>query len=82
MINQGGLGNTRFIDGPADIAISFSSCLPPMAIAELAFRAERCRSSLPTLFGAIGVTLLALLTTLGVYSASTMMWILRTTTAF
>lgn len=82
MINPGGLGNTRLIDGPADIAISFASYLLPMAIAELAFWAERRRSSLATLVGAIGVTLLAALTTLGVYAASTMMWIPRITAAF
>lgn len=82
MINQGPLGNTALIDGPADIAISFASYLLPMAIAELAFWAERRRSSLATLVGAIGVSLLAALTTLGVYAASTMMWIPRITAAF
>ena len=82
MVNPEGFGNTRFIDGPADIAISFASYLLPMAIAELAFWAEKRRSSIPTLIGAIGVTLLALLTTLGVYAASTMMWIPRITAAF
>jgi Predicted membrane protein (DUF2306) len=82
MVNPSGLGNTRLIDGPADIAISFASYLLPMAIAELAFWAERRRSSLATLVGAVGVTLLAALTTLGVYAASTMMWIPRITAAF
>jgi hypothetical protein len=82
MVNPGGLGNTRLIDGPADIAISFASYLLPMAVAELAFWAERRRSSLATFVGAIGVTLLALLTTYGVYAASTMMWIPRISAAF
>ena len=81
MINPGGLGNTGLIDGPADIAISFASYLLPMAIAELAFWAERRKSSLAMLIGATGVTILALLTTLGVYAASTMMWIPRITAA-
>ena len=82
MVNQGPLGNTRLIDGPADIAISFASYLLPMAIAELAFWSERRRSSLTTLIAAIGVTLLALLTTLGVYAATTMMWLPRITAAY
>lgn len=77
MINQGPLGNTRTIDGPADIAISFASYLLPMAIAELAFWAERRKSSKAILVGAIGVSLMALITAIGVYSASTMMWIPR-----
>jgi hypothetical protein len=81
MVNQGPLGNTRSIDGPADIAISFASYILPMAIAELAFWAERRKSSRSTLIGAIGVTLLAAVTTLGVFAASTMMWIPRITAA-
>jgi hypothetical protein len=81
MVNQGPLGNTRSIDGPADIAISFASYLLPMAIAELAFWAERRKSSRSTLIGAIGVTLLAAVTILGVFAASTMMWIPRITAA-
>ena len=82
MINQGPLGNTSKIDGPADIAISFASYLLPMAIAELAFWAERRRQSLTTFFAALGVSIMALLTLVGVFAASTMMWIPRITTAF
>ncbi|WP_026375286.1 DUF2306 domain-containing protein [Aestuariibacter salexigens] len=82
MLNQGPLGNTRQIDGPADIAISFASYLLPMAIAELVFRAEKARSSKMILAAAVGVTCMALLTMLGVFAASSMMWIPRISAAF
>lgn len=77
MIHQGPFGNTRQIDGPADIAISFASYLLPMAVAELVFWAEKHRGAWSSLLASITVTLMALLTFLGVYAASTMMWIPR-----
>ena len=81
MANPGGLGNTRTIDGPADIAISFASYLLPMAVAELAFWAERRRTPKSILIGAIFLTLMAIITTFGVFAASTMMWLPRITAA-
>lgn len=81
MVNQGPRGNTGSIDGPADIAISFASYLLPMAIAELAFWAERRKSPISTLVGAIGLSIMAAITALGVYAASIMMWLPRITAA-
>ena len=81
MVNDGPYGNTRLIDGPADIAISFASYLLPMAIAELVFWAERRKESLTWLVAALGVSLMAVLTAFGVYAASTMMWIPRISSA-
>jgi hypothetical protein len=81
MVNPGGLGNTRTIDGPADIAISFASYLLPMAVAELAFWAEKRNSPKSILIGSIFITLMAIITTVGVFAASTMMWLPRITAA-
>ncbi len=77
MIHQGPFGNSRQIDGPADIAISFASYLLPMAVAELVFWAEKHRETWASFAAAITVSLMAMLTLVGVYAASTMMWIPR-----
>lgn len=77
---QGGLGNSRNIDGPADMVISFSSYLLPMCFAELYFWAERqqnvrkkwlafsilCIGGLLTLFGIICATLLMWMPRIGI----------------
>lgn len=77
MINQGPYGNTSNIDGPADIAISFASYLLPMAIAELAFWAEKRKSPKALFVGAVGVSVIAIITAIGVFAASSMMWLPR-----
>lgn len=74
MVNQGALGNSSKIDGPADIALSFASFLLPMAIAELAFWAEGQRKNSATLVAACGVTFATVITLIGVVAASMMMW--------
>jgi hypothetical protein len=77
MIHQGPYGNSRLIDGPADVALSLASYLLPMAVAELVFWAERRREAWVSFVSSITVSLMALLTFFGVYAASTMMWIPR-----
>ncbi|WP_371187005.1 DUF2306 domain-containing protein [Thalassotalea maritima] len=77
MVNQGPLGNSKQIDGPADIAISFASYLLPMVVAEIVFWAERKNQVRPKLIAALSVSCLALITIVGVYAASTKMWIPR-----
>lgn len=74
LVNQGPLGNSRTIDGPADIALSFASYLLPMAIAEIVFWAERQRSAKATIGAAVGVSFAALITLIGVVAATMMMW--------
>ncbi|RPJ67663.1 DUF2306 domain-containing protein [Alteromonas sediminis] len=77
MINQGPMGNTRLIDGPADIAISFASYLLPMAAVEIVFWAEKKKTSIPKLIACIVTSILALVTIIGVYAATSMLWIPR-----
>ena len=74
MLNQGPLGNSPNIDGPADIALSFCSFLLPMAIAELAFWAEKQRKKSITLTAAFGVSFATVITSIGVVAASMLMW--------
>lgn len=74
MINQGTLGNSANIDGPADIALSFASFLLPMAIAELAFWAEKQRNTRSTVIAACAVSFATAITLIGVVAASMMMW--------
>lgn len=82
IVNQGANGNTRNIDGPADIILSFASYLLPMIIAEIIFWAQRNRSNnikwIASGFAVIGV----LITVIGVGAAITMMWFPRIKQAF
>ncbi|MDN3651990.1 DUF2306 domain-containing protein [Thalassotalea ponticola] len=82
MVNQGPLGNSAKIDGPADIAISFASFIIPMAVAELVFWSERRTTTRALIIAAVAVSLAVLITLLGVYAASTMMWLPRITATF
>ncbi|MDF2178172.1 DUF2306 domain-containing protein [Aliiglaciecola sp. CAU 1673] len=82
MINQGPLGNNSTIDGPADMVLAFASYLLPMAIAELVFWAEKQAKPKVTLMAAMGVTFAALITFIGVVSATMMMWGPRILAAF
>lgn len=74
LVNQGPLGNSQQIDGPADIALSFACYLLPMAIAELAFWAERRSKSPITWLAAVGVSFGAMMTLIGVVAATLGMW--------
>lgn len=74
IINQGSFGNTRTIDGPADIALSIACYLLPMAIAEFIFWAKR-KSSQKIKWAAVGLTFVGMaITLIGVGAASMMMW--------
>ena len=74
LMNQGPLGNSRTIDGPADMALSFASYLLPMAIAELAFWAESKRRDSINWLASGGVWMGFLVTLIGVVAATMMMW--------
>ena len=74
MVNQGPNGNSRAIDGPMDITLSFASYLLPMAIAELVFWAKRQKQSQKVFFSAIGMSIGALITLVGVVAVVMMMW--------
>ena len=74
VINQGPNGNSKHIDGPADIALSFLCYLVPMLLAELVFYAKRSRHV--EIKWSVAVFALAGLafTVIGVGAASMMMW--------
>lgn len=81
LVNQGSNGNSKNIDGPADIALSFASYLLPMLIAEVIFLARKSKSNntkwAATSFAIIGV----IITTIGIVAATVMMWVPRITQA-
>jgi len=77
VVNQGANGNSASIDGPADIALSFASYLLPMAIAEVIFWAQRNKNNNIKWLAAIFAGTGAIITTVGVAAAVTMMWIPR-----
>lgn len=82
LINQGPLGNSSTIDGPADIVLSLASFLLPMAIAELVFRSEKSAQPKTLWTAAIAATFGTLVTLIGVVAASMMMWGPRILAAF
>lgn len=74
VINQGANGNTKTIDGPADIALSFACYLLPMAIAEFVFWAQRTRNQGIKWLACGVVSLGVIVTFIGVSAATMMMW--------
>ncbi|MFS2317990.1 DUF2306 domain-containing protein [Maricaulis sp. D1M11] len=74
MLNQGPMGNTSNLDGPADLALSFGSYLVPLAVLELYQRATDL-SSAPFKWIMTAVVFLgALATGFGVFAAYAMLW--------
>lgn len=77
MVNQGPLGNTRTVDGPADIALSFACYLLPMLFTEIYFWLKKQRSARRIWAGATFLLTGALITLIGVVAATMMMWFPR-----
>lgn len=74
MVNQGPLGNSSNIDGPADIAFSFACYALPMIIAEIYFWAERSKTKKATIVLNLTLSIAVTITLIGVLAASMMMW--------
>ncbi|WP_252736011.1 DUF2306 domain-containing protein [Aestuariibacter sp. A3R04] len=74
MLNQGALGNSANLDGPADIILSFSSYLLPMVIAELIFKARQSKAASARLIAIISVLFAIIITLFGTVAATMMMW--------
>lgn len=74
--NQGPNGNTKNLDGPADIFLSFSCYALPMIIAELIFWAKRQpKSQSYKVIFTICITFIGtIITAVGVVAASMFMW--------
>lgn len=81
VVTGGGYGNSRTLDGPADMIISFACYLLPMAFAELYFWAQRQRNEKHKwlALGVLGVG--CLITMIGVGCAIMLMWIPRISVA-
>ncbi|MEI4551792.1 DUF2306 domain-containing protein [Pseudoalteromonas spongiae] len=77
VVNQGPLGNSRNLDGPADIAMSFACYLLPMFIAELVFWAKRANNLAVKWLVAFVSVFGAAITLIGVGAATMMMWLPR-----
>jgi Predicted membrane protein (DUF2306) len=73
ILNQGPLGNSDHLDGPADIGLSFACYLLPMALAELYFWAER-KTRWAQWGAAIAIFLGNALMAVGIVAATMFMW--------
>lgn len=74
MVNQGPVGMTKTLSGPADIVLTFGSYLIPLALLELYFRAGRgSHAGLKTITAAL-VFAAAAFTAVGVFGTIALMW--------
>jgi hypothetical protein len=74
IINQGPHGNSKQLDGPADIALSFACYLLPMAISGLVFWAEYKKRVALTWGVSVLMGVGSLITLFGVIAATFAMW--------
>lgn len=74
ILNQGPVGMTNTLSGPADIAISFGSYLVPLAVLEIYFAAGRARSMGVKLAASALVLIMTSVMAVGIFGTVTMMW--------
>jgi len=74
MLNQGPLGNSANLDGPADIILSFASYLLPILIAELIFKAREHNTLVLQVAAIVAVGIAIIITIMGTVAATMMMW--------
>ena len=74
VINQGPVGMTDDMSGPADIVLTFGSYLIPLALLELYFRAGRADGAILKAFTAALVFAAAAFTAVGVFGTIAFMW--------
>lgn len=74
MVNQGPNGNTKNVDGPMDIFLSFACYLLPMAIVEAYFWLKKQKQNSKIWLATAAVTVAAVITLIGVMSAIFAMW--------
>lgn len=75
VLNQGPNGNTRYLDGPADIFFSFACYVIPMLVAELVFWGQRQTSATRKYAVALVMIIGALLTLVGIVAVSMAAWL-------
>lgn len=74
IVNQGPVGMTGTLSGPADIVLTFGSYLIPLALLELYFRAGRSVRAAPKILTAALVYAAAAFTAIGVFGTIALMW--------
>lgn len=74
IVNQGPVGMTKTLSGPADIVLTFGSYLIPLALLELYFRAGRGSHAGLKAFTAALVFGAAAFTAVGVFGTIALMW--------
>ena len=74
VVNQGPVGMTDDMSGPADIVLTFGSYLIPLALLELYFRAGRSANVALKAFAAALVLAAAAFTAAGVFGTIAFMW--------
>lgn len=82
LVNQGPNGNSRTLDGPMDIFLSFACYLLPMIIGEIVLWSKKQRNETKVWGSAIVMSLGAIITLIGVIAALLMMWSPRIITVF
>jgi hypothetical protein len=74
LINQGPVGMSDSLSGPADIVLVFGSYLIPLGLLELYFRAGRSTHAAPKFLTAAIVLAAAAFTGIGVFGTIALMW--------
>jgi hypothetical protein len=74
LVNQGPVGMSDSLSGPADIVLVFGSYLIPLALLELYFRAGRSAHPAPKFLTAAIVLAAAAFTAIGVFGTIALMW--------
>lgn len=74
LVNQGPVGMTQALSGPADIVLVFGSYLIPLALLEIYFAAGRGRSGAFRVLVALLVLAATAFTALGVFGTIALMW--------
>ncbi len=74
LVNQGPVGMSGELSGPADIVLVFGCYLIPLALLELYFRAGRSAHAAPKVLAAALVFGAAIFTAIGVFGTIALMW--------
>ena len=74
VLNQGPVGMTENMDGPADIVLNFSAYLLPIAVLEVYYAAQRSRRALQQYTAGAFVLALTAFMAVGVFGTVTLMW--------
>ncbi|TPW06294.1 MAG: hypothetical protein FD125_304 [bacterium] len=74
LVNQGPVGMSDSLSGPADIVLVFGSYLIPLGLLELYFRVGRSAHAAPKLLTAALVLAAAAFTAIGVFGTIALMW--------